>query len=262
MTVKKTAIVYAVIAVFFLLDLGLKQAFVGAWQFVNWEVMGGWFSLRLAQNPNMAFSLPLPAWLIISFSILFIAVLIALAVTEKKVKHNLEYFCYLIIILGALSNLYDRLILGQVIDYLDFMGISVLNLADVMISVGVTGLLALIIFQNKLNNNIKHMAEVIFTDANFEAEALKSDLPVLVDCYADWCGPCKMQGPIVDELSGEMAGKAKVGKLNVDQNSAVAEKYGVMSIPTILLIKGGEVKKTLVGLQGKEALKSELEKLA
>ncbi len=104
--------------------------------------------------------------------------------------------------------------------------------------------------------------EIIFTDANFEAEALNSDKPVLVDCYADWCGPCKMQGPIVEELAAEMSGKAKIGKLNVDQNPAVAEKYGVMSIPTILIIKGGEVKNTLVGLQGKETLKGELDKLA
>ena len=104
--------------------------------------------------------------------------------------------------------------------------------------------------------------EIIFTDANFEAEALKSDLPVLVDFYADWCGPCKMQGPIVEELAGEMSGRAKIGKLNVDQNPAIAEKFSVMSIPTILIIKGGEVKNTLVGLQGKEALKAELEKLA
>lgn len=106
------------------------------------------------------------------------------------------------------------------------------------------------------------MAEVIFSDANFEAEALGSAVPVLVDCYADWCGPCKMQAPIVDELAAEMAGKAKIGKLNVDQNPGIAEKYGIMSIPTILIMKGGEVKNTLVGLQGKETLKSELEKLS
>lgn len=106
------------------------------------------------------------------------------------------------------------------------------------------------------------MSEIIFTEANFEAEALKGELPVLVDFYADWCGPCKMQGPIIEELAKDMAGKAKVGKLNIDQNPAIAEKYGVMSIPTIILFKNGEVKKTLVGLQGKEALKAELEKLA
>jgi thioredoxin 1 len=105
------------------------------------------------------------------------------------------------------------------------------------------------------------MSEHIFTDANFEAEVLKSDLPVLVDFFADWCGPCRMQGPIVEELAGELSGKTKVGKINIDQNGATAEKYGVMSIPTLIIFKGGEAKKTLVGLQGKEGLKSELEKL-
>lgn len=105
------------------------------------------------------------------------------------------------------------------------------------------------------------MSEATFTDANFEAEALKGDMPVLVDFFADWCGPCKMQGPIIEELAGEMAGKAKIGKLNIDMNSKTAEKYGVMSIPTIIIFKNGEAKQTLVGLQGKEALKAELEKL-
>lgn len=106
------------------------------------------------------------------------------------------------------------------------------------------------------------MSEVIFNDSNFEAEALKSEQPVLVDFFATWCGPCKLQGPIIEELAGEMAGQAKVGKLNVDEAPATAQKYGVMSIPTILIFKGGEVKKTLVGLQTKEALKAELAKLA
>lgn len=104
------------------------------------------------------------------------------------------------------------------------------------------------------------MAEMTFTDANFEAEVLKSELPVLVDFYADWCGPCKMQGPIIEELAAGMAGKAKIGKLNIDMNSAIAEKFGVMSIPTLIIFKGGEAKKTMVGMQGKDGLKSELEK--
>lgn len=104
------------------------------------------------------------------------------------------------------------------------------------------------------------MSEVIFTDGNFEAEVLKSELPVLVDFYADWCGPCKMQGPIIEELATDMAGKAKVGKLNIDMNSAIAEKFGVMSIPTLIIFKGGEAKKTMVGMQGKDGLRSELEK--
>ena len=105
------------------------------------------------------------------------------------------------------------------------------------------------------------MSEYIFTYNNFESEVLKSDLPVLADFYADWCGPCKMQGPIVEELAKDMAGKAKVGKLNVDQNPQMAGKYGVMSIPTLIIFKGGEIKKTLNGLQTKEALKVELEKV-
>ena len=105
------------------------------------------------------------------------------------------------------------------------------------------------------------MSEYIFTDNNFESEVLKSDLPVLADFYADWCGPCKMQGPIVEELAKDMAGKAKVGKLNVDQNPQMAGKYGVMSIPTLIIFKGGEIKKTLNGLQTKEALNVELEKV-
>lgn len=106
------------------------------------------------------------------------------------------------------------------------------------------------------------MSEIILSDANFESEVLKSELPVLVDFYADWCGPCKMQEPIIDELAKDVEGKAKVGKLNIDMNSATAEKFGVMSIPTIIIFKGGEAKKTLVGLQGKDGLKAELEKLA
>jgi thioredoxin 1 len=105
------------------------------------------------------------------------------------------------------------------------------------------------------------MSEIMITDANFESEVLKSETPVLVDFFADWCGPCRMQGPIVEELASEMAGKAKVAKLNVDTAPETAQKYGVMSIPTIIVFAGGEVKKTLVGLQTKEALKAELSKL-
>lgn len=104
------------------------------------------------------------------------------------------------------------------------------------------------------------MSEAIFNEANFEAEVLKSELPVLVDFYADWCGPCKMQGPIIEELAEEIKATAKVGKLDIDANPAIAEKFGVMSIPTLMIFKGGEVKKTFVGLQSKEGLKSELSK--
>jgi thioredoxin 1 len=104
--------------------------------------------------------------------------------------------------------------------------------------------------------------EHIFSDANFEAEVLKSDQPVLVDFFATWCGPCKMQGPIVDELAGEVGDKFKVGKMDVDQSPQTAGKYGIMSIPTIIIFKNGEVKETLSGLQSKENLKTALEKLA
>ncbi len=104
------------------------------------------------------------------------------------------------------------------------------------------------------------MAEVTFTDANFEAEVLKSDVPVLVDFWAPWCGPCQMMGPIVEELGTELEGKAKVGKLNVDENSTVAGQYKVMSIPTFLVFKGGEVVDQMVGGVPKEKLKEMLEK--
>lgn len=106
------------------------------------------------------------------------------------------------------------------------------------------------------------MAEVTFTDANFEAEVLKSDVPVLVDFWAPWCGPCQMMGPIVEELATELEGKAKVGKLNVDENNTVAGQFKVMSIPTFLVFKGGEVVDQMVGGVPKEKLKEMLEKHA
>ena len=99
-----------------------------------------------------------------------------------------------------------------------------------------------------------------FTDQNFEAEVLKSDKPVLVDFWAAWCGPCQMMGPIIDELAQEMKAKYKIGKLNVDENRETASKYGIMSIPTIIVFKGGKKVKQLVGAQSKEGLKEELEK--
>lgn len=97
-----------------------------------------------------------------------------------------------------------------------------------------------------------------FTDANFQAEALESDIPVLVDFYADWCGPCKMVAPIVAELAEEYQGKFKIGKLNVDEDPNTAEKYRVMSIPTLLIIKNGEVADTIVGAVPKKALQDKL----
>lgn len=92
------------------------------------------------------------------------------------------------------------------------------------------------------------------TDANFEAEVLKSDQTVLVDFWAPWCGPCKMVGPIVEQLADEYAGKAKVAKLNVDENNATAMEYRVMSIPTLILFKNGEEVERIVGFRPKQEL--------
>jgi len=100
-----------------------------------------------------------------------------------------------------------------------------------------------------------------FTDQNFEQEVLKSDKSVLVDFWAVWCGPCQMMGPIVEELAEEVKDKYKVGKMNVDENRETAAKFGIMSIPTLIIFKNGEVVKQLVGVQAKENLKEELEKV-
>lgn len=82
---------------------------------------------------------------------------------------------------------------------------------------------------------------VELTDGNFEQEVLKSDQPVLVDFWAEWCGPCRMIGPVVEEMAGEYDGKAKIGKVNVDLNPEVSVKYGIRSIPALLIFKDGEV---------------------
>jgi len=102
--------------------------------------------------------------------------------------------------------------------------------------------------------------EVILTDENFEAEVLKSDLPCLVDFWAPWCGPCRMLGPIVEEFAQEYQGKVKVGKLNVDEGSATASKYGVMSIPTVMVFKQGQVVEQSVGAVPKDRLVAMIEK--
>lgn len=102
------------------------------------------------------------------------------------------------------------------------------------------------------------MNEVVINEENFEQEVLKSDIPVLVDFWAEWCGPCRMLAPIIAELSDELSGTVKVGKVNVDDAQRLAMKYGVASIPTVMLFKNGEAVKTSIGYMGKEALKEAL----
>ena len=98
------------------------------------------------------------------------------------------------------------------------------------------------------------------TDDTFEAEVLQSQQPVLVDYWAEWCGPCKMIAPILDEVATEYAGKLKVAKVNIDDNQATPAKYGIRGIPTLLLFKGGQVVEQVVGLADKDALKKVIDK--
>lgn len=102
------------------------------------------------------------------------------------------------------------------------------------------------------------MAEIKLTDQNFEQEVSRADLPVLVDFWASWCGPCRMLAPVIAEIAEEYAGKVKVGKVNVDEQPNLANRYGIASIPTVMLFKNGEVINTSLGYRPKNELETML----
>lgn len=102
--------------------------------------------------------------------------------------------------------------------------------------------------------------EYAFTDSNFNDEVIKSQTPVLVDFWAPWCGPCRTMAPIVEELADELESQIKIGKLNIEEGSVTAQNYGIMSVPTFLLFKHGQVVEQMVGGMTKDVLKEKIEK--
>ncbi len=106
------------------------------------------------------------------------------------------------------------------------------------------------------------MADILqVTDDTFEDEVVQSDLPAVVDFWAAWCGPCRMVGPVVEELANEYQGKIKVAKMDVDQNRQTPARFGIRNIPTLIFFKGGEVANTIIGAQPKSAIEEEIKKL-
>ena len=103
---------------------------------------------------------------------------------------------------------------------------------------------------------------IILNQDNFEKNVLKSQTPVLVDFWAEWCGPCKMIAPLLDELADEYDGKIKIGKINIDEQQELATKYGIRAIPTLLIINKGQVAEQMVGAKSKRDLKASLDKVA
>jgi thioredoxin 1 len=116
-----------------------------------------------------------------------------------------------------------------------------------------------IVFHNGDEKNMSEIAEV--TDQSFEEEIINSELPAMVDFWAEWCGPCKTVGPTVEELSKEYKGKINIVKMNVDENRKTTTRFGIRNIPTLILFKGGEVVQTIIGAQPKSHIEEELKKL-
>ena len=109
------------------------------------------------------------------------------------------------------------------------------------------------------NNQEMKVSEAVLTDSNFKSEVLESKIPVLVDFWAEWCGPCRMLAPVVEKIAKDYTGKLKVGKLNIDDNPDVPGQFGVQGIPTLMVFKNGELVKRLVGYQPEERITSEID---